>query len=206
MNSIYRGERVCFLLAILGSGACLASGCAGDRCLFFKVTTQVLDARDQPLVGETVRVIPSAQYRWPSPQTQHGDTAAIDLSKYGEVYRTDPNGYIEFTVFNTEPIEVFTGMILDTFFPPSVEFLIILPDGRPSACAATFHPKRGTYGRDRLTYRQFDLKTGRTLPTTYSDTSGGLDTVVHRAQPDPEDRWSNPEASLHIRIHTGDRG
>ena len=196
-------QRISFLV-VLSTVVFLAEGCIpGDQAMFFQVNLCVLDVYDRPFPGQTVGVIPSHQYRWPSSQNQRGSATAIDPAEYGELFRTDPNGLIEFTVTNTEPVAIPASIFLDMLFPPSVQFLIMLPDREPSGYAVTFVPG-GDYGEDRLTYRHFDLKTGRTLRTKYSDVSGGLDIASHKPPRDPNNPWGTPHPSLHIRVLTSE--
>jgi hypothetical protein len=183
-----------------GIAAVVLGGCPGDRAMFVNVSTHVLDVNGRPVAGETVGVIPSDEYRWPRPPKDSRDVTPIDPAKYGEVHHTDPNGHIEFVATNTEPVEVFTSIFRDMLFPPSIRFLMMLPDRTPSAYAVTFRPGDGEFEKDRVTYRHFDLKAGRTLPATYSDDTGGLAIAVDRPTRNPNNRWGGPGPSLRIKI------
>lgn len=186
------------LLAASSVTAFLAGGC--DRCMFFRVNAYVLDTEGQPLAGETVGVIPSQNYRWPRPPKRQDAARYIDIDRHGEVYKSEPNGWIAFDIHNTEPVGA-GDLVVDLFFPPCVKFLIMLPDRQPSAYAATFIPG-DDYEPDRFTYRHFDLQAGRALRTRYSDASGGLDVAIYRPPRDPNNPWSTPQPSLEIRILT----
>jgi len=203
MRPVWHGRKLGFLLMVSVAEAFLVGGCPGDRAMFFDVDAYVLDRDSRPLAGETLVVIPGQHYRWPRPQKTTANVTVADVAKYGETYRTDPNGLAEFVVGNDEPVEVLTSIFVDAFFPPSVKFLIMMPSKQPSAYAVAFVPRRGDYENDRVTYRHFDLKTARALPRSYSDASGGLDVAIHRPPRDSRNRWSDPHPSLHIRILTG---
>ncbi len=119
--------------------------------------------------------------------------------------RTDANGLAEFVATNTEPVAIPTSIVIDLFSPPAVRFLIMLPARHLPAYAVTFVPG-GDYGKDRFTYRHFDLKTRRTLRPIYRDASGGLDIAVLRPPRDPNDPSSTPHPSLDVRVtHRGGR-
>jgi hypothetical protein len=179
------------------------AGC--DRFMLCHVDAYVLDAKGEPLSGEVVGVIPSGQHVWPTPAERQGKTTPIDLARYGRAYETDANGLVQFEAVNMEPVGFLDLLIVDMFVPPSIQFLIMLPDKEPSAYGVTFVPPRGGYGRDRLTYRHLDLKTGRTLPTSYSDASGGLDIAIHRLPKDPNNPWKSSPPRLDIRILTREK-
>jgi len=187
------------LLAVSVASAFLMSGC--DRAMFVRVNARALDVQGRPLAGETIRVISKRHALWPRPAKGQDRITAIDLRKYGEVYETDPNGSFAFDAVNTEPASILDALIFDSLFPPCVKFLIMMPDRQPSAYGVTFVPG-GDYREDRLTYQHFDLKTGRTLRPTYCDVSGGLDVAIHRPPQDPNNPWSTPRPSLHIRVLT----
>jgi len=196
MQSVSRRLEPGLLLTIAGAAILLAGGC--DRPMFCDVNAYALDDRGQPLAAQTIGVIPSHQFRWPRSQEGDEDAAAVVLKGQGRVYRTDADGLAAFDVFNLDAVGVF-DVFIDMLFPPSVKFLIVLPDRQPSAYAVTFVP-RGGLRPDRVTYRHFDLQTGHAVRPPYSDASGGLDFTIHRPPPDPNKYGGAAVPLLYLRM------
>jgi len=199
MTTDFLGKRRIHMLWLISGTAILLAGCPGDRAMFCEVRMHVLDETGEPLAGETVCIISRDQNCWPRVRRD----AATDPVRYDEIRRTDANGLVEFVATNTEPVAIPTSIVIDMFYPPRVRFLITLPARRLPAYAVTFVPG-GDYGKDRFSYRHFDLKTGRMLRPTYRDASGGLDIAVLRPPRDPNDPWSVARPSLDVRVSTGE--
>jgi hypothetical protein len=201
MDCLSGNARVGLLLVLAGALTLLADGCG--RAMIVPVRAQVLDTQNRPLVDEAVRVISNRHAVWPRPAKGQNRIAPTDLKKYGDVYKTEPNGFFAFVAVNTEPVSMFDALIFDSLFPPSVKFLVMMPDRQSLAYGVTFVPGTGLRN-DRFTYQHFDLTTGKTLKPKYCDATGGLDIMVQKPPCDPNDRWSTPHPSLRIRIVTSD--